>query len=175
MGGQVCITHQLLRLSMASIYPFTRYARKRQVTPDVSWSERVMVVRIVIGLVLVAFFALGGAVLLYGTFLHFRFTDTSDPVTSVVGGWLWLAYFAALDLLWGASAVSLLWPGRRSAQLTRVLGVGAIAAWLSGGAILAALYMYSAGRFYMELAGLILLGAITAGIGQAWLSRQATA
>ena len=134
-----------------------------------------MAVRIVIGIVLVAFFALDGAVLLYGTVLHFQFTDASDPVTSVVKGWLWLAYLAALDLLWGASAVSLLWPGGRSVQLTVVLGVGAVAAGLSGGAILAASYIYNAGRLYMECAGLILLGAIAVGIGQVWLSRQSTA
>jgi len=134
-----------------------------------------MAVRIAIGLVLVAFFSLGCVVLGLGTLLHFQYTEASDPFVGVVKGWLWLAYLAALDLLWGASAASMLWPGRRSARLGRVIGSGAIAAGLSACVLLAASYGYGAAKFYMELAGLVLFGAIAAGCGQAWLARQAAA
>lgn len=134
-----------------------------------------MAVRIAIGLVLLALFALGTAVLLYGTALHFQFTDASDPPIWAIQRSLWLSYLLALDLLWGASAGSLLWPGQRSARLRRVLGLGAIAAGSSGGALLASSYMHGAGALQMQLAGLILFGATAAGFGQSWLYRQAAA
>ena len=132
-----------------------------------------MVVRIVIGLLLVALVVLGGAVLCFGTVLHFQYTDVSDPPHWAVQRSLWLAYLSALNLFRGVSAVSLFWPCPRCAQLRRVLSVGAIAVSLSGGVLLAVSYTYGAGKFYMELAGLILFSGIAAGFGQVWISRQA--
>ncbi len=134
-----------------------------------------MAIRIAIGLLLVAYSAVGSFVLWIGAVLHFFYRDASDPAIWAVEGSLWLGYLAALVLLWSASAASMLWPGRRSARLRRMLGVGPIAAGLSAVALIGASFVYSAGRFYTELAGLILLGAIAAGFGQAWLSRQADA
>jgi len=132
-----------------------------------------MLIRIAIGLVLVAYLAVGSFVLWIGAVLHFSYRDASDPAVWADKGSLWLGYLAALVLFWGASAVSILWPGQRSAQLRQVLGIGAIAAGLSGGALLAASFVYGAERFYTELAGLVVLSAIAAGFGQAWLSRRA--
>lgn len=81
---------------------------------------------------------------------------------------LWLTYLSVLDLFWGLSAVSILWPGQRSSKLRRILRVGAIATALSGGALLAVLLIYDAEKTYIQLVGLILLSGIAAGYGQAW-------
>ena len=129
-----------------------------------------MVVRIAIGLFLLALVVLGGGVLFLGTVLHFQYADASDPPHWAVQRSLWLAYLSALNLFWGASAVSLFWPHPPSAQLRRVLSVGAIAVSLSGGVLLAVSHTYGAGRFYMELAGLIVFSGIVAGTGQILLS-----
>ena len=91
------------------------------------------------------------------------------------GRLLWLMYLAMLNLLWGTCAAAMLWPDQRSEQLRQVLGYGAIAASISGAVLMGVAYMQDYARFYIELAGLVLVSGFVVGIGQAWLSRQAAA
>lgn len=130
-----------------------------------------MVVRVVIGIFLVGLFTVGCYLLLLGALLHFD-SDASDPLIMVVGRTLWLTYLASLDLFWGASAVSMLWPGQRSSQLRRLLGYGAIAVSTSGAILMAVAYINDHGRFFLELAGLVLISGLTVGFSQLLLARH---
>lgn len=134
-----------------------------------------MLVRIVIGVFLTALCTLGCYLLIIGSVLHLFYADASDPPGMAIGRLLWLMYLATLNLLWGACAAAMLWPGQRSEQFNRVLGYGAIAVSISGAVLIGVAYMGDHGRFYIELAGLVLVSGFVVGFGQAWLSRQAAA
>ena len=134
-----------------------------------------MTVRILIGLLLAALGVVGGALLSYGIALDLYYSDASDPPSWSVGRSFWLAYLTALTCFWSLSAVSLLWPGQRSARLRRALNAGAVAVALSGAALVAVAHMLEAARFYMELAVLVLLSGLAGWFGQVWMSREADA
>ena len=132
-----------------------------------------MLVRAATGIVLAALFAVGCYLLWLGVALHYH-ADASESPGMVFRRLLWLVYLAMLDLLWGTSAVAMLWPGRRSEQLKRVLGYGAFSAVISGAVLMGVAYMPGQARFYIELAGLVLASGFVVLFGQAWLSRQST-
>ena len=119
-----------------------------------------MLVRVVIGVLLAVLFAVGCYLLLIGVYLH-SYADASDPPNMAIGRLLSLMYLA------------MLWPGQRSEQLRRVLVYGAIATSTSGAVLMGVAYIQGHPRFYIELAGLVLVSGIVVGIGRAWLSRQA--
>jgi len=123
------------------------------------------VIRIALGIVLAGLFAVGCYLLLLGTLLHFD-SDGSDPFFMKIGRVLWLMYLASLDLLWGVSATAMLWPGQRSDRLRRMLGYGTIAAVVSGAVLTGVAYINDHGRFYVELAALVLVSGLVIGIWQ---------
>jgi hypothetical protein len=131
-----------------------------------------MAVRIVVALVLIGFLTVGVALTWYGATLHFQYADASDPPSRAVSRLLWLGYLCALDLFWGAAALSLAWPGERSTRARRALWLGSSATAISGLVLLASSVARDAGRFYTELAGLVVLSAVVAGFGNAWASRR---
>ena len=106
--------------------------------------------------------------LLLGTMLHFD-SDASEPPLMAVWRILWLTYLASLDLFWVASAASMLWPGQLSSRIRRLLVYGAIAVGFSGALLMTVAYTGDHGRFYVELAGLVLTSGLFVGLVQVWL------
>lgn len=130
-----------------------------------------VVVRVTLGLFLFGLFVVGSYVLLFGAYLHFD-SDDSDPFLMVVGRATWLSYLISLSLLWGLSAVAMLWPGQKSDRCRCVLRWGGIWAGVSGAVSMGIAYIEDYERFYVEMAGLVLFSSLAIGLGLRWLFRK---
>ena len=130
-----------------------------------------MLVRVVIGVLLAVLFTVGCYLFLLWALYFHSYIDASDPPSMAIGILMWLAYLAMLNVIWGTCAAAMLWPGQRSEQLRRALGYGAVAVSISGALLIGVAYTQEHSRWYIELAGLVLVSGFVVGIGQAWLSK----
>ena len=136
----------------------------------------VIVVRVVVVLALIAFFAVGSFTLFYALYLHIQFSDASDPPMWAAWRSLWIVYLLALDVFWGASVAAILWPGqKRSVKLWRVLGYGSIAVGISGSVLMGVAYVQGHGRAYVELAGVVLSSGFIVWFAYVWSCRRTAA